>query len=474
MTIKINTETVLSNLLKWMRRGRWREFFEDSLNDHIHAFCELHDLDGINELAEVIDKRWVDTVYDMALMDFLSRETEDGNVVDQYLKRRDWKEKAIPKAYMKGIRNSVMSLYEVSDIRPGESFLARDLIRGGDPILVEERTATQAIVQWEHYATRIVEVRGHTILASGLLPYNPELSEKVIDQICRNAADARTEIEAMFEGHDEDSDPELNQDLARVMNLKMSAPLFSEAWLMDNLVHQANAKSRTLVNHEGHSIEFVRLSYSFAKGTTREQLQELMNDAPDMDAASPEFWNWVVSQNELSPAPDDGDGKVLFHLVLLDGDEDAVVLGTVELNGNTLEGDVNSVERADRMQRRLKEILGDLVTKPVLVHKTIEEVQAEQRNMPAPDKQQEPTPEERQILKEFLDNQYRKILDNPVSMLDNNSPRAAVKTPEGKEKVVRWLKVLEMKEARMRKADPSEIYDFTWIWQELGVAELRK
>lgn len=31
---------------------------------------------------------------------------------------------------MKAIRSSVMSLYEVSDIVPGQSFLARDLIRG--------------------------------------------------------------------------------------------------------------------------------------------------------------------------------------------------------------------------------------------------------------------------------------------------------------------------------------------------------
>ena len=36
-----------------------------------------------------------------------------------------------------------MSLYEVSDVRPGESFLARDLVRGGDPIRVTERTATK-------------------------------------------------------------------------------------------------------------------------------------------------------------------------------------------------------------------------------------------------------------------------------------------------------------------------------------------
>jgi len=35
-----------------------------------------------------------------------------------------------------------LSLYEVSDIVPGESFRARDLVRGGEPVLISERSAT--------------------------------------------------------------------------------------------------------------------------------------------------------------------------------------------------------------------------------------------------------------------------------------------------------------------------------------------
>jgi hypothetical protein len=44
---------------------------------------------------------------------------------------------------MKALSVSVMSLYEVSEIVPGKSFLARDLIRGGEPILISEGTATR-------------------------------------------------------------------------------------------------------------------------------------------------------------------------------------------------------------------------------------------------------------------------------------------------------------------------------------------
>ena len=473
MTINIVAETVLDGLIEWMWRGRWHNHFRDVFDDHIHAYCDLYDLADFDELSEKIGQHWGNTLYDMVLLDFLSRETEDGNIVDQYLKRRGWKEKALPKAYIKGIRNSMISLYEVSGIRPGESFLARDLILGGDPILVEERTATRSIAQWENFAMRIVEVRGHNIIAGGWLPYKPELSEKVIDLILRHAEDMRTRTDGLFEEHDENPESELSQDLALGKSLKMSAPLFSDAWLMDTVVDPEDEESRTLVNPEGHSIEFVQLCYSFAKGATQEQLRELLNDAPDMNAASSEIWNWTASRDEMPSSRPNQKGELIYSHVLWGADDDTVVLGSIELKGNTLEGNVNSVERADRLQRRLEDLLGDLVTKPVSVHKTVEQANAEQRNRPAPAKQKvRPPPEiESQIIKDVYDNHYRSALDKPLGMLDNISPRAAVKTPEGKAKVVKWLKILEMHQARSRQ---SVFYDFTWMWQELGVANLRK
>jgi DNA-binding phage protein len=57
------------------------------------------------------------TVWGCAFEDFLTREFEDGsNIVDDYLKRRGWKEGASSRAYMAALRTSVMSLYEVSHI----------------------------------------------------------------------------------------------------------------------------------------------------------------------------------------------------------------------------------------------------------------------------------------------------------------------------------------------------------------------
>src|ERR1700759_4853251 len=46
--------------------------------------------------------------------------------------------------------------YEASPIVPGQSFLARDLLRGGAPVLISERTATRTLNEWDRIAARIV------------------------------------------------------------------------------------------------------------------------------------------------------------------------------------------------------------------------------------------------------------------------------------------------------------------------------
>jgi hypothetical protein len=82
---------------------------------------------------------------------------------------------------MKALRTSVMSLYEVSEIVPGKSLVARDLVRGGGPIAVREGTATRTLKQWDRIAARIVPVMGTNIFAGGLLPFTPQATDALFD-----------------------------------------------------------------------------------------------------------------------------------------------------------------------------------------------------------------------------------------------------------------------------------------------------
>jgi len=116
-------------------------------------------------------------VWTCAFEDFLTREFEDGeNAIDDHLKRRGWKQSASVRDYMARLRHSVMSLYEVSDIVRGTSFLARDLIRGGEPVLISERSATQSLRPWARIAARVVTVGSRMQIGGGVLAFDHEAS----------------------------------------------------------------------------------------------------------------------------------------------------------------------------------------------------------------------------------------------------------------------------------------------------------
>ena len=67
---------------------------------------------SFEEIEDALGGGWAITLWGCAFEDFLTREGTDGrNIVDDYLKRRGWKEGASARAYMSALRRSVMSLY---------------------------------------------------------------------------------------------------------------------------------------------------------------------------------------------------------------------------------------------------------------------------------------------------------------------------------------------------------------------------
>jgi hypothetical protein len=82
--------------------------------------------------------------------------------------------------------------------------------------------------------------------------------------------------------------------------------------------------------------------------------------------------------------------------------------------------------------------------------------------------------EERALIHQGIDDHYRGLLDQPIPALGGKSPRAAAKTPKGREKVAAWLKTLENHSAKHPAGDPIGDYDFRWMWRELGVEALRQ
>lgn len=464
----------LTGLMKWLRRDPWSEGFSDVLESHLGPACSKAGIE-IGELADMIGNERAATLWGCAFEDFLTRDLDGfGNIVEDYLKRRGWNEKAPNKAYMTGLRSSVMSLYEVSDVQPGDSFLARDLFRGSEAVRISERTATQSLKQWDRIAARVVEVRGKAVIGGGLLPFNHDLADTLLESLRRTRKRAVEKGVEVLPGLDPEIGP-LNLEMAfnRTSVLRCAAPMISTVWLDDLLERILNPPPLEFRNSDSEEMTFLTLHYRLLPGVTAKRLREVLDQLPDLRRESAIFWNWLAP-NDVPSGYMQPTAQPTFALMST-VEDGSVVLGSLELKGKTLVLSVNSESRAERGRAMLVSALEGLVREPLIERQTLAQAMADRPPDRTADASSEIPPEEkRRIIQESLDGYYRKQLDEPIPMLGNVTPRQAAKSARGREKLVAWLKLLENYSAKREASGATSDYDAAWLWKELGVTDLRK
>lgn len=340
----------LAGLLTFVVRGKWKVRLEAVVGEHFGPAIEAFDLDS-EEIDAILGEHWAMMLFACAFEDLLTCEfgPDGGNVVETYLKRRGWNEAASAKAYMRALRTSVMSLYEVSEIKPGQSFLARDLIRGGEPIRVSETSATQTLRPWDRIAARIVPLGGKSILTGGLLPFSMEATNTLLDGL--RLAEGKRSRRARLA---------IDDDMLRGLG-----HLFTTAWLFDMLPR--GEQETVLYNGDGEVIVFHQVHWPFAAGVTQKDVASRLDALPEMYQETARFWKW---RGEPAPEqPQAGQPALTWNVTLEDA---AGVLGNVELKGWTLLLSVNSASRATRGTALLQAALGDLVRLPLTEIQTVE------------------------------------------------------------------------------------------------------
>jgi hypothetical protein len=87
----------LESLMKWAEREEWAELFADVLDGHVTPACQEAGADPA-QLDELLGGNLFGVVIQCVLEDFATRHREDGaNVVDDYLKRRGFRESRRPR-----------------------------------------------------------------------------------------------------------------------------------------------------------------------------------------------------------------------------------------------------------------------------------------------------------------------------------------------------------------------------------------
>jgi hypothetical protein len=469
----------LQGLMKWLTREQWRDRFAEILQDHLSPTCGDTGLEVDDVVSTLGEEFFMSTVWACAFEDLLTQEFENGgNIVDEYLKRRGWKETASVRAYMVALRNSTMSLYEVSDIVRDKSFRARDLVRGGDPVLISERLATRSLKQWDRIAARVVQVGSQTMISGAVLPYEHATSEDLLESLRKFRMLTREEKQELAGAIGRDFDNAAIADLSQTDMLRALAPAVTTFWLLDQIDRAGQPEIPDLRNAEGDELVICTVRYPFAADTTDDDIQAALEQCPELRRETATLWNWVTCENVTWEEPaatslvqEQSPESLTFETRLDDG---ALLLGSLELEDMAMVLTVNSRARSERGRALLSKTLGGRIGQPSVETESVEQIIASP-DAATPHELDIPKEECRAIVHGRLDRHYRDMLDQPIPMLGDKSPRAAVRAPEERVKVADWLKMIENRTAK--SADHNDAmanYSFGWLWTELGINELRR
>src|SRR5215218_5727455 len=178
------SDRAIAALLKWAAREEWRDRLQAVIAAHLAPACEAAGVTP-DELPDLLGEDAHAQLIGCAFEDFLTREFgPDGrNIVDDYLERRGWTEPVAAKRHLQALRRSTMSVYEVVDTTPGSHFVARDLVRGGEPVRVADKLGSKNVARWDRLAARLLPIGGQTYMAGGALRLDFDAAAEVIDGV---------------------------------------------------------------------------------------------------------------------------------------------------------------------------------------------------------------------------------------------------------------------------------------------------
>jgi hypothetical protein len=329
-----------------------------------------------DELAEALGEFHHEMVEACAFEDFCSRRpaSRRSNVIEDYLDQRGWKESIPARDYLHALRVSVMSLYEVVEVKPGRGLLLRDLVRGGEPVEVDDQLGSQSAAIWDRIAARVLSIGGRYYLSGAVLHFEQEPADALLRVFRTSPERAKGSIAERLPALSEEQMHELDKLLAdRAIALEGGARVFTWIWLAHTL-SQLGAPQPTLTNFDGEDVVFTKVRFAVAR-EHRAEVARLLDHAPELARESKsDCWSWHRQDGEQDGKRPDG------GLSLASWDETgALVLGHLQLRGKWLVLEVNSAARAECGKQMLMQLLGGLVATPMIETQSVESALEEHR-----------------------------------------------------------------------------------------------
>lgn len=461
--------TAMKSLSKWMQRDEWAVEFPPVLEDHIDPACEEFNV-ATEYLEDEIGREFAEMAIACAVEDFFTTVIDPGdrNLIDDYLKRRGWKETAPVKNCLRALRRSVASLYEVIETAPNSHLFVRDLVWGGEPIRLEDGEMAASVVKWDRMAMRLIDIRGKLQATSSILSFPAGESDELLDELreyVATACEARDEaVRAQGAGLAEE------RRMMEETALRDAAPLITDYWLR-GIFRALRRPPTRFVNYEGHDLLFGEARFPII-AADRRAVEQGLDKIEELEPADPEepSWRWVGG-NSVAPL-EDPDEAISMGSFSEFGES---IRGMVEISEGEVVLTANSRERTERGIAMLEEKLAGLLGRPLLEYLDIADVREGGHASRSSTADPPLSPAEQSVIMHgFLDRHYDEVISRPVPVLGGMSPLEASQSEDGRVALQRWLKQLENMEARRAADSGTKAYDTDWLWEELDMMDLRK
>lgn len=353
----------IEGIMRWGTGGRWADAWEDTLVDHLGEVLETHGQD-LDELPDLLGKDAFANLMGAVFEDFLATrfdEREPDNVVDDYLKRRGWKESAATRRYLEALRDAAIGLYEVTDKASGEWFEVKDMLGGTPPMRVFDRLAARTVTPGDRLALRLIEQGDRLAMSGAVLVYAEAAVRELTDELELRIEEAMAGVRQVAADEVVD-DPDLAEALVREVVLMESGPLFTDVWL----AHTLDALGKPALTDFGlpGGTDLVVTTTSFPLlGDDPTGIVGRLDDAVELRREDPDAQVWTWLGEESAADPDLLSDVLGVDLTgLTEGGQR--LLGSIRLGDGTLDLETLSPARAERGTTFLQTLLPNLLGPP--------------------------------------------------------------------------------------------------------------
>lgn len=322
-----------------------------------------------------------------------------------------------------------LRLYEVTDVIPGKLMTLCDALNTEAlPITVHEKSGSQASQIGTHIGFRIMEVDGHFELSGAGYPFSHLMVQDLIAQI--------------------------REDMDQFSKRQKEFPNFLSFMIRRKWLEQFFAPMPMPTMMDAYSGEPMLLITDHYRVKDWEALTQSLSSQSDVQGDRKSGWDRLVDCE--------------------DGATRATVTINIEKTANKITLFYKTQSYADKGRPWFEAITGDAIQ---FISREISDPKGMMANMPTNQKAKSRTTEHdippevyAEIIEKTIYRAYANWADEPIQALGGKTPRLAIKTPAGLERVKGLLRSYEANEKLQAAGQGRREISYEFLWRELGIS----